>query len=110
MASSTTLPGSSNYISFRCTSLDIEVPPTRPSALRSKHPRWRRIWESNGGMVLVLLGEVFRAGMTASTKVLELDGGDGKKGMGTLQVSSSATIFDFDLYYETNPKNPKANG
>ena len=93
MASSITLSGSSSCISSHSTSLDQEMPPSGPSGLSSQHLRWHRTWESNRGMVLVLLGEIFRAGMTASTKVLEMDGVDGKKGMGTLQVSSGSTFF-----------------
>lgn len=54
------------------------------------------MWQSNRGMVLVLTGEVFRAGMTASTKVLQMDGLDGEEGMGTLQVSICYTLSRHD--------------
>jgi hypothetical protein len=51
------------------------------------HPaRWFRIWKNNKGPLLILMGEMFRAGMTASTKLLEEESVDGKSGMGTPQV------------------------
>lgn len=53
---------------------------------QTQQPLWRRIWTSNRGMVLILLGEIFRSGMTAATRLLEVDV-DGREGMGTLQVS-----------------------